>query len=138
MTQADSQATRWHLVYWFDEGSFIVRASDNGQTSNVLFRVRECLLGRHSRCVLERQPEDGWDVPTLTMPPAQLGFHCAASFSLPAAPWTRSTTCLVFSHGSVRDRGGPFGRCALQARGPTFSRTTVKKARPAARQESPP
>ena len=85
MTQAGSQATRWHLVYWFDEGSFIARASDDGQTSNVLFRIRECLLSRHSRCVLERQPVDGWDVPTLTMPPAQLGFHCAASFSLPAA-----------------------------------------------------
>ena len=74
MAQADSQATQRHPVYWFNEGSIIVRAFDNDQTSNVLFRIHECLLSRHSRCVLERQLEDGWAVPTLTIPPA-LGVH---------------------------------------------------------------
>ena len=74
MTQADSQATQRHPLYWFDEGSVIVRAPDDSQISNVLFRIHECLLSRHSRCVLERQLEDGWDVATLTIPPA-LGLH---------------------------------------------------------------
>lgn len=69
--EPDSQAVHRHPIYWFDDGSVIVRAFDNqvnGQNSTVLFRIHECLLRRHSKFVLEPKWEDGWDVPTMTIP----------------------------------------------------------------------
>jgi len=68
--QADSQAHR-HPIYWFDDGSVIVKASDNqvdGQGGVVLFRIHESLLRRHSKVALQRVSEDGSDVPTVTIP----------------------------------------------------------------------
>ncbi|KAF8552443.1 hypothetical protein OG21DRAFT_1477736 [Imleria badia] len=68
--QAESQAHR-HPIYWFDDGSVIVRAYNNhvdGQTSIMLFRIHASLLHRHSELVLKRESEDGCDVPTMTIP----------------------------------------------------------------------
>lgn len=71
MNQADSQAYR-HPIYWFDDGSVIVKASDgqvDGQDGVVLFRIHESLLRRHSKVVLQREPEeDGCAVPTVAIP----------------------------------------------------------------------
>ncbi|KAG8216274.1 hypothetical protein J3R82DRAFT_6331 [Butyriboletus roseoflavus] len=66
----DSQVLR-HPIYWFDDGSVIVRASNyqiDGRDSIMLFRIHECLFRRHSKVALERVLEDGCDVPTLTIP----------------------------------------------------------------------
>lgn len=66
VNQAVSQARR-HPIYWFDDGSVIVKASDN-QDGVVLFRIHESLLRRHSKVVLQRVSGDGSDVPTVTIP----------------------------------------------------------------------
>ena len=68
--QAGSQGHR-HPIYWFDDGSVIVRAYNNdvdGQASMVLFKIHESLLHRHSKLVLRRELEDGYDVPTMSIP----------------------------------------------------------------------
>jgi len=70
VNQPDSQAYR-HPIYWFDDGSVIVKAYNNradGQDHVVLFRIHESLLRRHSKVVLQRESEDGCDIPTVTIP----------------------------------------------------------------------
>ncbi|KAI9568051.1 hypothetical protein HD554DRAFT_2205210 [Boletus coccyginus] len=70
VNQPDSQVYR-HPVYWFDDGSVIVKAHNNqvdGQDHVVLFRIHESLLCRHSKVVLQRELVDGCDIPTVTIP----------------------------------------------------------------------
>ncbi|KAG6371980.1 hypothetical protein JVT61DRAFT_8998 [Boletus reticuloceps] len=70
MIQANSQVHR-HPVYWFDDGTVIVRACNNqvdGKDSIVLFRIHEPLLRQHTKVVLEPESEDGYDVPIVTVP----------------------------------------------------------------------
>jgi len=91
-------------VRWFDDGSVIVRAPD-GQTNTVLFRIHERLLCRHSKRVLERQVEDGWDVPTLTIPSA-LGVHVTDFIALLA----------FLYHDAPLSVGAPFAHVAALLR----------------------
>lgn len=72
VVQEDSQGLR-HPIYWFDDGSVIVKASNHqvdGQDSIMLFRIHECLFRRHSKAALpvERESEDGYGIPTITIP----------------------------------------------------------------------
>jgi hypothetical protein len=70
VNQTDLRAHR-HPIYWFDDGSVIVKVSDNqvdGQDGVVLFRIHEPLLRRRSKVVLQREPEDGCAVPTVAIP----------------------------------------------------------------------
>lgn len=72
MVQANSQIHR-HPIYWFEDGSVIVRVHNNqidGKDGVVLFRIHDSLLHRHSKVALnlERESLDGWDVPTVTIP----------------------------------------------------------------------
>ena len=71
--RTDVQAANRHPDYWFDDGSVIVKVSDD-YTSTVLFRIHASLLRRHTKRVLEPTSEDGWDVPIVPIPPA-LGVH---------------------------------------------------------------
>ncbi|KAG9310573.1 26S proteasome subunit RPN7-domain-containing protein [Chiua virens] len=75
---ADSQleACR-HPIYWFNDGSVIVKVSNNQadeQGSIVLFRIHGCLLRRYSKAVLEQYSQGGWDVPAMIIPLA-FGVH---------------------------------------------------------------
>ncbi|KAG9309196.1 hypothetical protein JVU11DRAFT_10910 [Chiua virens] len=77
MVQPNSKLEGRHPIYWFDDGSVIVRVSNNQadeQGGIVLFRIHECLLRRHSKAVLKQNSQDGWDVPAITIPLA-LGVH---------------------------------------------------------------